>query len=137
MRMIKWHPMRPWFDDEFGPPMFSGDRDFAPALDVYEDEHHVIVETPLAGVDPNKVTIEIEDNVLTFSGSTERTSEVDDKHYYRREVRSGSFYRSVALPKAVKGDAAEATFDKGVLKITVPKAEEAKPKKIAVTVKKS
>lgn len=103
-----------------------------PALDVYEDTNNVIVETPLVGIDPSKVNIEIEDNILKISGQSSHKSEVDDKNYYRKEVRYGSFYRAVSLPKAVVGDKAEATYKDGILKISVPKAEEAKPRRISV-----
>ena len=107
-------------------------RIMTPAVDIYEDKDHVIVEAPLVGVDPSKVDIEIEDNVLKISGSLEHQSEVDDKSYYRKEIRTGAFYRAVALPKAVVGEKAEASYKDGVLKISVPKADEAKPRRIAV-----
>lgn len=139
MPIIKWTPMDRLFDEFFNGsflPAMPG-RAFTPAMDVYEDNDDVVVETPLAGVDPTKVNIEIEDNVLTVSGSAEHQSEVEEKNYYRKEVRSGSFYRAVALPKAVKGDVAQATFDKGLLTIRIPKAEEAIPKKIAIKAKSS
>lgn len=130
MSLIRWTPFWPEMDQD----IWSGDVfNFAPAVDVYEDREHVIVETPLAGIDPEKVSIEIEDTILKISGSSERTSEVDDKNYYRREVRHGSFYRAVALPKAVDGDQAKAFYDKGLLKVVVPKREEARPKTIKVT----
>jgi HSP20 family protein len=117
--------------DEFFSPL-SADMAFSPAMDVYEDKDSVVVETPLAGIDPDKVNIEIEDNILKVSGKSEHSSEVDDKRFYRREWRTGSFYRAVALPKAVDGSKAEASYDKGVLKITIPRREEAKPKAIKV-----
>ena len=136
MAIVKWTPMDIFDDmDRF----FSDDvrgmrlpRLMTPAVDVYEDKDHVMVEAPLAGVDPAKVNIEIEDNVLKISGSSEHHTEVDEKNYYRKEIRSGAFYRAVALPKAVVGEKAEATFKDGILKISVPKADEAKPKRITV-----
>lgn len=135
MAIIKWTPMdifdemdRGWGD--WAPMRMP--RVMTPAVDVYEDKDHVTVETPLVGVDPSKVNIEIEDNILKISGQSDHKSEVDDKDYYRKEVRYGSFYRAVALPKAVKGDQAEANYKDGVLKISIPKADEAKPRKIAV-----
>lgn len=105
-----------------------------PAVDVYEDQDQVVVETPIAGVDPAKMNIEIEDNILKISGQSEHTTEVDEKNYYRKEVRYGNFYRAVALPKAVVSDKAAANYKDGILKISIPKAEEAKPKKITVNV---
>ncbi len=109
---------------------------FAPAIDVYQDADNVYVESALPGIDPDKVELSIENDVLTLKGSTERKSEVDDKTYYRREVQRGSFYRSLVLPTHVVGDKASAEFKDGVLKITVPKAEEVKPKTIKVEIKK-
>lgn len=137
MAIIQWTPFDSMMDEFFEGgrwPTMRG-HGFALAMDVYEDKDHLVVETPLAGVKPEDVSIEIEDNVLTVSGQAEHRSEVDEKNYYRKEVRSGSFYRAVALPKPVKGDQAAATFDKGMLTIAIPKAEEAKPKKIAITAK--
>lgn len=136
MAIVKWTPLNAFDDmdrffDSGWMPMVSP-RVMAPALDVYEDRDHVVVETPLVGIDPSKVNIEIEDNVLNISGQSEHKSEVDDKNYYRKEVRYGAFHRAVALPKAVVGEQATASYKDGVLTITIPKAEAAKPKKITV-----
>ncbi len=108
---------------------------FTPALDVYQDADNVIVEAPLAGVDPEKVHISIENDILTIKGEHEKRSEVDDKNYYRKEIRQGSFYRAVQLPSRVNGDAAAATYDKGILKIQIPKAAEGKLKTIKIQAK--
>lgn len=136
MAIIKWTPFDGMMDEFFEGgrwPTMHG-HGFALAMDVYEDNDNIVVEAPIAGVKPEDVNVEVEDNVLTVSGTVEHKSEVDEKNYYRKEVRAGSFYRAVALPKPVKGDAATATFENGVLKITIPKAEEAKPKKIAIKI---
>lgn len=109
--------------------------DFTPAIDVYQDKDNVVVETPLPGVDSEKIEISIENDVLTISGSTESKKEIRREDYYRKEVMTGSFSRSVILPMSVKADEAEAHSEKGILKIVIPKAEEAKPKKIAVKIK--
>lgn len=131
MQLIPYRTFLPDFDDMFGGMDLVN---FTPAVNVYEDKDNVVVETPLAGVDPEKVDIEIEDNVLKISGSAQSKSEVDDKdkHFYRKEIRSGSFYRAVALPKSVEGSKAEASFKNGVLKVTVPKSDQAKPRTIKV-----
>jgi len=120
-----------WFDNT--PAAWSG---FTPAVDVWEDNDNVYVETPLPGIDPENVNISIENDILTIEGSSEKKSEVDEKNYYRKEVRYGSFHRAVALPAAVKSDSAEANYEGGVLKVIVPKEEKAKPKKVKVNVKK-
>ena len=138
MPIIKWSPFIEPFE-EMEKMMEEWHRGnpagFTPAVDVYETQKDVVVETPLAGVDPQDVEIAIENDVLTIKGEMKRQSEVEDKNYYRQEVRSGSFHRSVALPAAVDGDRAKATYEKGVLKITIPKAERAKPKTVKVEVK--
>lgn len=137
--LIKWTPFLEPFEDMekmFGEMMPAVSRHpFAPAIDMYEDENNVIVETELAGIDPEKVDISIENDVLTIKGESEKKSEVEDKNYYRKEIRRGSFYRSIPLPTHVLGDKASAVAEGGVLKISVPKAQEAKPKKITITKK--
>lgn len=138
MSIIRWQPFLTPFDDM--EKMFEGlmpttAKGFTPAVDVYLDKDNVVVETPLAGVKPDDVEITIENDVLTIRGKMEQQSEVDEKNYYRREIRSGSFYRSVALPAHVQGEKAEASSHDGMLKVTVPRTEEAKPKTIKVTAK--
>jgi len=94
-----------------------------------------VVETSLPGIDADKVDISVENDVLTISGKTEEKSEVKREDYYRKEIREGSFSRSVILPFKVKADEAQAEYAKGILTITIPKAEEAKPKKISIKAK--
>ncbi len=129
--LIQWDPFREvlggWDDDLMG-------NGFAPAVDVYQDKDNVIVEMDIPGIEAEKVDISVENDVLTVSGSREEKKEVKREDYYRKEMRSGSFSRSVILPMQVKGDDAKAEFKKGVLKVILPKAEEVKPKKIAVKV---
>lgn len=132
MAILPYRPLFPGFFDD----VFAGFDlvNFTPAVNVYEDKDNIIVEAPLAGIDPNKVDIEIEDSVLKISGSSESKSEVEDndRHYYRKEIRSGSFYRAVALPKSVEGSRADASFKNGILTVTIPKSEAAKPRTIKV-----
>lgn len=140
MSLIKWTPFWEPFDevDRFfdGLPVTKQVAGFVPSLDVYEDKENIVVETPLAGVKPEEVKISIENDVLTIEGKSEKKSETEDKSYYRKEVRYGAFHRSVALPKAVKSEAAKAVFEDGVLKIMVPKDEKAKLKTVEIEVKK-
>jgi HSP20 family protein len=82
------------------------------------------------------VDISIENNVLCLKGESEKKSEIDEKNYYRKEIRRGSFYRSVSLPTKVDGDNAKAVNDGGILKISIPKAPEVKPKTIKIESKK-
>lgn len=128
MSLVKWSPFL--FDEWDNWPNFS--QDFAPALDIYEDQDKVVVEAPLAGIDPQKVDIAIENDVLTIKGESEKKSEVEEKNYYRKEIRSGSFYRAVQLPAQVLGDQAEASYNQGILKINIPRLPKSKPKKIEI-----
>lgn len=137
MSIIKWSPFFDPFEEmdrSFGSllPSMSGAQAFVPAIDMYEDKDNVIVETQLAGIDPKEVEVSIENDVLVIKGESEKKSEVDDKNYYRKEIRRGSFYRSVHLPTHVEGDQAQAVAADGVLKITVPKRAEPKPKQIKI-----
>lgn len=139
--LIRWSPFLDSFEDmdkmlgEFSPALRGG-AGFMPAVDMYEDKDNVIVETELAGIDPEKVDIAIENDVLTIKGESEKKREVDDKNYYRKEIKRGNFYRSVPLPAHVNGDKASAVADDGVLKISIPKAPETKPKTIKIKNKK-
>lgn len=103
-------------------------KGFIPPVDVYEKDNRVIVETPLAGVDPKDVEITVEGGVLSIRGKTEHRTEVDEKDYLYKEVRYGAFQRKVALPAAVLGEKATAESEHGLLRISIPKAEgERKP----------
>jgi len=143
MSLIKWTP---FFADNIDDvdktlsdmlPAVRGDQfGFTPAVDIYEDKNNIIVETQLAGINPDDVTISIENDSLIIKGQSEKKSEVDEKNYYRKEIRRGSFFRSVSLPAKVLGDDAKAVAEDGVLKITIPKAAETKTKTIKIENKK-
>lgn len=107
---------------------------FMPELDIYQNKDEVIVEASLPGVDPKNVQISIENDVLTISGDQEAKREVEDKNFYRQEIHRGHFHRSVALPNAVDGDRAKAVYEDGLLKITVPIQQRAKPRQVKVEV---
>jgi len=142
MSLIKWTPLFSEFDDmdkamESMLPALRGNQfGFTPAVDMYEDKDNIIIETQLAGIDPEKIDISIENNVLCIKGESEKKREIEDKNYYRKEIRRGSFYRSIPLPTKVNGDSAKAVNEEGILKITVPKASEVKSKTIKIETKK-
>ncbi len=143
MTLIKWTPslfeqlndMDEMFK-EFSPlsPTVSSAY---PALDIYQDDKYVYVEAQLAGVDPANVSVSIENDILTIAGTVERKTEVDEQHYYRKEIRSGGFKRSVALPASVASDKAEAEFENGVLTVTTPKHAAKQKNTIAIKVSKN
>lgn len=140
MSLIRFRPrlldpfeeMERFFNDGFG----RKQQGFVPTVDVYQTEDSVVVETPLAGVNPDDVEVSIEDNILTIKGETKRKSEVDEENFYRKEVRHGSFHRQVALPTPVQEDKAEATSKDGMLKISIPKTQEAEVKSHKITINK-
>lgn len=131
MSLIPWSPLLDTFDS-----LEKGFSNFLPAMDVYEENDNVVVEATLAGIKPENVSINVHDDVLTLEGKRETSSEVDEKNYYRKEVRSGSFHRAVVLPVAVQADKAKADFENGLLKIVLPKQEEARSKNIKINVNK-
>ncbi|KKU19379.1 hypothetical protein A3H10_01430 [Candidatus Uhrbacteria bacterium RIFCSPLOWO2_12_FULL_46_10] len=136
--IIRWSPI-PWLPDDLDKFINGFGRfesfGFTPPIDIYQTNEDIIVEAPLPAVNPEDVEVTVEHDVLTIQGKSEQKSEVDEKNYYRREVRRGSFYRSVNLSAAVDGDKAEATYERGILKIKIPKTPAVRPK--AITVKAS
>ena len=138
MPIIKWSPfLEPFEDMDKMFSEFTGKEAFMPAMDISQTENSVVVETQIKDFDPDKVDITIENDILTVKGKTEEKKEVDEKNYFRKEIKTGSFYRSVALPVSVVGEKAKAEFIDGVLRITIPKAPGAKEKKVKVIVAKS
>jgi HSP20 family protein len=105
---------------------------WAPALDISERKDAYLVTVEVPGVEPEDLDITMEDGLLTIKGERQFTSESSEQQYHRVERRYGAFRRSITLPAQVQADHIEATFDSGVLQIVVPKAEEAKPKRIQV-----
>ena len=141
MSLIRWSPMWDPFaemDEMLNrlPTTNQGQKGFVPVMDVYETKDAVVAETPLAGVNPKDVEVSVENGVLTIKGESKKEHEVEDKNYYRKEMRSGSFFRQVALPTAVKEAEVKAEFEDGLLKVTCPKAAPTTAKRIAVQVKK-
>lgn len=116
------------FNDNF----FFPNQNFLPAIDIYQDADNVIAEVALPGIDPSDVEITIENDVLTLSGERKSENEVKREDYYCKEVRGGHFSRSLVLPMSVKGDDTKAKYDKGILRITMPKEETVKPKRIQI-----
>lgn len=107
---------------------------FVPAINMYETDKAVVVETPLAGVKPENVQVNVENGVLTLRGESNSVHEVDEKNYYRKEVRSGSFYREIPLPAGVEDTQVTAEFEDGMLKVICPKIAAEPSKNIAVKV---
>ncbi len=107
---------------------------WAPAVDIYETEHELVLKADLPEVDPKDLDIRVENNILTIRGDRKFEKKVDEDNYLRVERSYGSFSRSFSLANAVNPEAIKADYSNGVLTLTIPKREEAKPKQIKVNV---
>ena len=116
-----------------GQPQGSGTATaWAPALDISERKDAYLVTVELPGLKPEDLDITMEDGLLTIQGERQFTSESSEQQFHRVERRYGAFRRSITLPAHVMAEGIQASFEDGVLEILVPKAEEAKPKRIQV-----
>jgi HSP20 family protein len=107
---------------------------FAPAVDVYEDEHNITLKIEVPGIDEKDIDVRVENNILTVHGERKIEKEEKEENYRRIERQYGSFTRTFTLPNTVDTESASANYDKGVLKVTLAKKAEAKPKQIKVNV---
>ena len=140
--LIRWEPAREMmtlreamdrlFDDAFTRPFSLRDGWSAPAIDMYQTDDEVVVRAALPGLKPDDVQINITGDVLHIQGEMKHEEEKTEKAWHMREQRWGAFERSVALPTDVVVDKAKAEFENGVLTVTLPKAEEVKPKIINI-----
>jgi HSP20 family protein len=139
MALIRWEPARELnslFSSIFDTPTgsVSAGRRWLPAMDLVETDDHFVLRADLPGLSEDDVDVTLENDVLTVSGQRKAETETREKGYYRVERASGSFRRSLSLPEGVDPDAIEANFDKGVLEVRIPKPEQRKPRKVAITV---
>lgn len=107
---------------------------WAPAVDIFETEHELVVQADLPDVNPQDLDIRVENNILTIRGERKFENKVNEENYLRVERAYGSFSRSFSLANSVKSDAIKADYQNGVLTLSIPKREEAKPKQIKVNV---
>jgi HSP20 family protein len=144
--LTRWEPVREMmtlreamdrlFDDAFTRPLSLRDGgSSAPAIDMYQTDNDVVVKAALPGFKAEDVQINVTGEVLTIRGELKHEEEQKEKAWHLREQRWGSFERSIALPTDVVSEKAQADFDNGILIITLPKAEEVKPKTITVKAK--
>lgn len=140
MAIIKWEPfsdMERFFEDRPYISMFPK-LGWDLAVDVYEEGKNVIAKMSLPGVTADDLEISIDKDILTISGTREEEKETDTKDYYSKEIRRGSFSRSVSLPKIVAANEAKANYVDGVLTVTMPivKGQEKKAVKVDIAKKK-
>jgi HSP20 family protein len=144
--LTRWEPVREMmtlreamdrlFDDAFTRPINLRDGGWtAPAVDMYQTDDEVVVKAALPGFKVDEVQINVTGDVLTLRGEVKHEGEKKEKAWHIREHRWSSFERSIALPTEVMADKAVADFENGILTVTLPKAEEVKPKTISVKAK--
>jgi len=144
--LTRWDPFREFttlqdrmnrlFHDSFGEGREEAltTTTFAPAVDVYEDEHNVTLKIEVPGIEEKDIDVRIENHTLTVHGERKFEKEEKEENYRRVERQYGSFTRSFTLPNTVDTEGVTANYDKGVLKIKLAKKAEAKPKQIKVSV---
>ncbi len=110
-------------------------RAWSPAVDIYETDEKMVIKAELPGLKKEDIDIEVRDNTLTLKGERKFEKEIKQENYHRVERAYGSFQRSFTLPGTVKQEAIEASFRDGILEVSLPKAEEAKPKQIKIQAK--
>ncbi len=143
--LTRWEPFREFttlqdrmnrlFRDSFGEGQEAlTSTSFAPAVDVYEDEHNVTLKIEVPGINEKDIDVRIENNTLTVHGERKYEKDEKEENYRRIERQYGSFTRSFTLPTTVDHEKVSANYEKGVLKITLAKKAEARPKQIKVNV---
>jgi HSP20 family protein len=134
--LARWEPFRELarvFDDPyFRSATGEASCRWCPAVDVTEGEQELVVSADLPGIDPQQVEITVQENILTLTGERKAESESKDESYHRVERAYGSFSRSFVLPSTVDETKVSAEYRDGVLRVHLPKREEAKPRKIDV-----
>ena len=143
--LIRWEPAREMmtlreamdhlFDDAFTRPLSLRDAWTVPAIDMYQTNDEIVVKAALPGIKAEEVQINVTGEVLTLKGEMKQEEDIKEKAWHIHEQRYGSFERSVALPTDVVADKAKAEFENGILTITLPKAEDVKPRTITVKAK--
>jgi HSP20 family protein len=149
MAIIRWEPFRDLvslqermnriFDDAFrgargGEEDWALGGSWAPAVDIYEQGHDIVLKAELPGVDPKDVDVRVENNVLTLRGERKLDNEVKRENYHRVERSYGAFTRSFTMPNMVDTEKIKAEYKDGVLRVSLPKKDEAKPKQISINV---
>lgn len=135
--LVRWSPTRSLFSDfdrlfEARPRYRRYATDWSVAVDVLENDDEYVVKASVPGMNPDDIEITLEKNILTIKGELEKHEEDENEQYHVRERRYGSFSRNIRFPVDVNGEAIEASYENGILTLDVPKAEEVKPRRIAV-----
>jgi HSP20 family protein len=127
------------FENLFGHPMLRfpvEEKGWIPAVDVFEKDDKFVVKAEVPEIKEEDIDVSVIGDTLTIKGEKKTETEVKEEDYYRCERSYGSFYRSIPLPSTVDVSKIEASYEDGVIEVTLPKTAEVKPKKIAVSAKK-
>jgi len=147
MTLVKWTPhsvsnvwntgIDRWFDNILNSDLRLSDEvsNVYPVVNVEETENEYLISAELPGMEKKDIHISLENNLLSISGEKKSESKTEDKNYHRFERSYGKFYRSFELPHSIDREKIDANYKNGVLNLSLPKAEEAKPKQIEVKVK--
>ena len=149
MAIVRWEPFRDLvglqermnrlFDESYRGPSRNPDEEgslgsWAPAVDIFEHNGSIVLKAELPGMDAKNVDVRVENNVLTLRGERKLDDEVKKESYHRVERSYGTFLRSFTLPNVIDTEKIKAEFKDGVLRLTLPKKDEAKPKQISIQV---
>ena len=105
---------------------------WSPYVNVYRKDDQIFVEAEIPGMQKDQIEVSVQDDRLTLSGERKETEEIKESEYLRHERPAGSFFRSISLPSAVNAEKIDAKYENGVLSLTIPRAEEAKMKRIEI-----
>lgn len=147
MAIVRWEPFRDLlttqdrfnrlFNDHFA-NAFGGDqlnaKGWTPAVDIYETDQNLVIKAELPGIDPKDLEVRVEDGTLYLKGERKYEREVKEESYHRVERSYGSFARTFSLPRTINTEDIKADYKDGILTLTMPKREEAKPKTVKINV---
>jgi len=144
-KLTRWNPFRELVDvrddfDRIVDKLFKPEADFweghtkAPLVDVYEEDGKLVMKAELPGLTKKDIDISISDDAITLSGKKQDVKEVKKDNFYRKEIREGSFMRTLPLPYAIDRDKVKASYKEGVLEIILPRSAEEKTKELKVNI---
>ena len=144
-KITRWNPFRELIDvrddfDRIVDRIFKPETDFweghtkAPLVDVYEENDAIVLKAEIPGLKKDELDVSIAEDAITLSGKKKEVKEVKKENFYRKEIREGSFFRTIPLPCAIDRDKVKASYKEGILEISLPKAAAEKKKELKVNI---